>query len=65
MSVLLDILKRVAKAALMSLMTETFVKELIVYLLRWVSQKTTNKVDDEIVAMVERALYPEKKEEPK
>ena len=50
------ILKDIAKAVLMALLTEQFVKEVIVFLLEKLAKRTSNSVDDELVAKVKKAL---------
>lgn len=63
---ILSILKEVGKAILLAILSEAFLKELIVYVLEWLSKKTDNEVDDKIVEMVKKALEkPEDKAEEK
>jgi len=57
----MGMLKTVGLSLLKSLLTEKFIKEIIVYLLKWLAQKSKNKVDDKIVVMIEKAM--EDKEE--
>ncbi len=49
-------LKSVAKSIMAALLTEAFIKEIIVYLLKKLAERTNNKVDDAIVSRVEKAL---------
>lgn len=53
---LMTVLKQVGKSILSALLTEKFVKEIIVYLLEKLAARTDNKVDDEIIAKVKEAL---------
>jgi hypothetical protein len=62
---IVEILKKIAVSLVTALLTEEMVKKIIVALLEFISKKTTNEVDDKIVAIVKEALYPAKKEEPK
>ena len=62
MTILLEVLKQVGKAVLVSLVTEAFIKDLIVYCLEKLAKKTDNEVDDELVAKVKAALQPPKPE---
>lgn len=50
------ILKQVGKALLSALLTEAFIKEIIVFLLEKLAKKTTNDVDDVIVDKIKKAL---------
>lgn len=52
----MEILKTVGKSLLSALMTEKFVKEMVVFLLEKLAEKSSNKVDDQIVAKVKEAL---------
>jgi hypothetical protein len=52
----MEILKSVGKSLLSALLTEKFLKELIIFLLEKLVAKTDNKLDDEIVAKVKEAL---------
>lgn len=54
---LLQVLKDIAKQLAVALVTEKFVKEIIVYALKKLAEKTDNKVDDELVAKVDEALH--------
>ena len=53
-------LKKLAVSLLSALLTEKFIKTLIIYLLKKLAEKSDNKVDDEIVHMIEKALAEEK-----
>lgn len=55
-AVLMAALKSVAKSIMAALLTEAFIKEIIVYLLKKLAERTNNKVDDAIVSRVEKAL---------
>jgi len=52
----MEILKQIGKALLSALLTEKFIKELVVFLLEKLAAKTSNDVDDEIVKKVKEAL---------
>lgn len=52
----LTILKSVGKSLISALLTEKFLKEIIVFLLEKLVSKTDNKLDDAIVAKVKEAL---------
>lgn len=56
---LVNVLKEIAKALMVSLLTEKFIKEVIMYALKKLAKRTDNQVDDEVVAMVDKALHPE------
>lgn len=58
---MLQIAKSIGKALLSALLTETFVKEIIIFLLEKLAQRSTNDVDDKIVEMVKKALHKEEK----
>lgn len=49
-------MKTIALKILKSLMTESFVKKLVIYLLEYLAKKTDNEVDDKIVGMVKEAV---------
>lgn len=55
------ILKEIGKALLMALLTESFVKEIVVFALEKLAKLSSNTVDDELVAKVKKALLKEKK----
>lgn len=56
MAVILEVLKQVAQHLILALLTRQFIEELIVKALKWLSEHTDNKLDDELVARVEEAL---------
>lgn len=58
----MEIIKSIGKALLSALLTEKFIKEIIVYLLEKLAKKTSNDVDDEIVAKIKEALNLDKQE---
>lgn len=60
----IELLKTVGKSLLSALLTETFIKEVIVYLLEKLAQSTSNSVDDALVEKMKEALY-KKSEQPK
>ena len=60
-AVLLNLLKSVGRSLLISLLTETFIKELLVDILEWLAKKTDNEVDDNMVASVKRAIEKQDK----
>jgi len=51
-----EILKSIGKSLLSALLTEAFIKEVIVFLLEKVASSTDNTVDDELVKRVKEAL---------
>ena len=53
---MLETLRSIGKALLSALLTEKFIKELIVYLAEKLVAKTDNKLDDELVAKIKEAL---------
>ena len=53
---MIEVLKSIGKALISSLLTEKFVKEIIIYLLEKLALKSDNKVDDEIVAKIKEAM---------
>ena len=57
---MVEILKSIGKGLISALLTEKFVKEIIIYLLEKLAKKSDNKVDDEIVAKIKEALNVEK-----
>ena len=59
---MIEVLKSIGKALISSLLTEKFVKEIILYLLEKLAKKSDNKIDDEIVAKIKEAIVVEKKE---
>lgn len=48
----MDILKKLAT----SILTEKLVKKIMLFLLKELAKRSTNKIDDEIVKLVEEAL---------
>lgn len=59
---MVEILKSIGKGLLSALLTEKFVKEIIIYLLEKLALKSDNKVDDEIVAKIKEAMDIKDKE---
>ena len=59
---MLEVLKSIGKALISSLLTEKFVKEIIIYLLEKLAKKSDNKIDDEIVAKIKEAMDIKKEE---
>jgi hypothetical protein len=59
----MEFLKAVLKAVLTAFLTESFLKEIIVYGLEKLAASTDNKVDDEVIAMVRRSMEPPKETE--
>ena len=59
---MIEVLKSIGKALISSLLTEKFVKEIIIYLLEKLAKKSDNKIEDEIVAKIKEAVEIEKKE---
>ena len=53
---MLEVLKQIGKALLSALLTEKFIKEIIIFLLEKLVKRTDNTLDDEIVAKVKEAL---------
>ncbi len=49
-------MKKLALAVLKAVLTEKFIKEIVVYLLKYLAQKSKNTVDDKIVEMIEGAM---------
>jgi len=58
---MVEILKSIGKGVIAGLLTEKFVKEIIIYLLEKLAKKSDNKIDDEIVAKIKEALSVEDK----
>lgn len=56
------LIKNVLVRIAMALLTEKVIKKVIVLLLHKLSERTDNKVDDEVVKIVEEALNPPVKE---
>ena len=55
-SKMVEILKSIGKGLIAGLLTEKFVKEIIIYLLEKLAKKSDNKIDDEIVAKIKEAM---------
>ena len=53
---MIEVLKSIGKALVSALLTEKFVKEIIIYLLEKLAKKSDNKIDDEIVAKIKEAM---------
>lgn len=58
----ITILKEVGKALLMALLTEEFMKEIIIFALEKLAKLSDTDVDDELVAKVKKALEKKKEE---
>ena len=56
----METLKTIGKSLLSALLTEKFIKEVIVYLLEKVSKSSKNTVDDALVAKLKTALEDKK-----
>jgi len=56
----MEIAKSIGKSLLSALLTESFVKEVVVFLLEKLAKKTENTVDDALVAKVKSALEDKK-----
>ena len=61
---MIEVLKSIGKALVSALLTEKFVKEIIIYLLEKLALKSDNKVDDEIVAKIKEAMDIKDKKSP-
>ena len=61
---MVEILKSIGKGLISALLTEKFVKEIIIYLLEKLAKKSDNKVDDEIVAKIKKAMDIKDKKSP-
>ena len=59
---MVEILKSIGKGLISALLTEKFVKEIIIYLLEKLAKKSDNKIDDEIVAKIKEAMDIKDKE---
>lgn len=53
---MVEILKSIGKGLIAGLLTEKFVKEIIIYLLEKLAKRSDNKIDDEIVAKIKEAM---------
>ena len=62
---MIEVLKSIGKGLISALLTEKFVKEIIIYLLEKLAKKSDNKVDDEIVAKIKEAMNVEKSQDSK
>jgi len=62
---MVEILKSIGKGLIAGLLTEKFVKEIIIYLLEKLAKRSDNKVDDEIVVKIKEALNIEKSPDSK
>ena len=61
---MIEVLKSIGKGLISALLTEKFVKEIIIYLLEKLALKSDNKVDDEIVAKIKAAMDIKDKKSP-
>ena len=61
---MVEILKSIGKGLIAGLITEKFVKEIIIYLLEKLALKSDNKIDDEIVAKIKDAMDIKDKKSP-
>ena len=61
---MIEMLKSMGKGLISALLTEKFVKEIIIYLLEKLALKSDNKVDDEIVAKIKEAMDIKDKKSP-
>ena len=61
---MIEILKAIGKGLISALLTEKFVKEIIIYLLEKLAKKSDNKIDDEIVAKIKEAMDIKDKKSP-
>ncbi len=59
---MIEVLKSIGKGLISALLTEKFVKEIIIYLLEKLALKSDNKIDDEIVAKIKEAMDIKDKE---
>ena len=53
---MIEVLKSIGKGLISALLTDKFVKEIIIYLLEKLAKKSDNKIDDEIVAKIKEAM---------
>ena len=51
---------KILKPILLTFLTTTAVKRLIVYLLKTIAKQTTNTLDDRAVELLEKQLFPMK-----
>lgn len=61
----MEILRQILKAVLTAFLTESFLKEIIIYGLEKLAVSTDNKVDDEIIAIVKKSLEKPQETEQK
>ena len=61
---MIEILKSIGKGLISALLTEKFVKEILIYLLEKLALKSDNKIDDEIVAKIKDAMDVKDKKSP-
>ena len=61
---MIEVLKSIGKGLISALLTEKFVKEIIIYLLEKLAKKSDNKIDDEIVAKIKEAMDIKDKKSP-
>ena len=61
---MIEVLKSIGKGLISALLTEKFVKEIIIYLLEKLALKSDNKVADEIVAKIKEAMDIKDKKSP-
>ena len=61
---MIEVLKSIGKALVSALLTEKFIKEIIIYLLEKLALKSDNKIDDEIVAKIKEAMDIKDKKSP-
>ena len=61
---MVEILKSIGKGLISALLTEKFVKEIIIYLLEKLALKSDNKIDDEIVSKIKEAMDIKDKKSP-
>jgi len=55
---IISILKEIGKGLISALLTENFIKEIIVFLLEKLAKATDNDVDDVIVEKIKEAIKP-------
>ena len=53
---MIEILKQVGKGLISALLTEKFIKEIVIFLLEKLVKKSDNDIDDVIVAKIKEAL---------
>jgi hypothetical protein len=57
--IIFNLLRTALQHLLLSFLTERLLKDVLILGLEKVSKKTTNTVDDELLEVVKRALYPD------